>query len=513
MKRILLRKRRPPVPVVQAGVESTTLSQDVQAQVASSTTQAPLTRVDIEKLLQEAGYTHPLKLAGANLRGIDLTSFNLAGADLSHANLMMAKLSEVNLSGATLVDANLCGANLIAANLSDADLSHADLIGANLSVANLRGANLTDANLSRAIVILTRLKEAILQGTNFSGVNLSGTNLSGITLDATALSGTILNETRLYEAEKERLRKSGAIDLEKAIVLSLDSTRGAESVESAVEATNQHTSAPLPQTFLDGLVAELDNETIQAIALTGSYARGETHAYSDVDLLRFVSTLPEHKAERHTLAFRDGHLVSISTTTIPAKRADLSKPEEAIFAVSGLRQARILLDKDGSLTMLLQEAHTFTWEPLQASANAYASDMLMGVAEEIHKLLGMLMKHNESAILNATVGLLLGLTRAVATQRGLFIESENSYFQQVQEAVGRTCAWTCYHRLTAGFDTPDSSESGSTTLTPIEVRGIAGLHLYQETASLLRPILEAKHLDVIGRTLAAILQSGLALPL
>jgi hypothetical protein len=165
-----------------------------------------------------------------------------------------------------------------------------------------------------------------------------------------------------------------------------------------------------------------------------------------------------------------------------------------------------LLDKEGALAKLKQEAGAFTWEPLRVAADEYASYDVMGYAEEVHKILSALTKRDESAVLYGTVGLLFGLTRAVAVQRGILIESENSYLRQVQESVGRDSVWTRYHRLAAGF------EIGATNRSPAEVRGIAGLALYEETVRLLWHILRPAHLDVIDHTLTAIRESELARP-
>jgi uncharacterized protein YjbI with pentapeptide repeats len=90
----------------------------------------PLTRADIERLLQDAGSSHKLDLRGHNLEGIDLTHFTLQGTNLSRANLSRVNLRE---------------ADLRVADLSRADLTGADLTGAFLLEANLGGANLTGA--------------------------------------------------------------------------------------------------------------------------------------------------------------------------------------------------------------------------------------------------------------------------------------------------------------------------------------------------------------------------------
>jgi hypothetical protein len=254
----------------------------------------------------------------------------------------------------------------------------------------------------------------------------------------------------------------------------------------------------LPEAFLKRLVTELAVADTVAIALAGSYARGDATRWSDIDIIRYATTMPVASEERYTLAIRDGRLVSVSTTTIAAKQVEMARPEVAIFAVPGLRQARILHDPSGTLAALHQQARDFVWEPLRAAASAYASEMVMGLAEETHKLLGALSRGDESATLYAAHGALLGLTRAVAVGLGVLIESENSYYRQAQDSAGADSAWTRYHRLAAGF-VVDASHK-----LPADAIGIAALNLYCETARLLRPLLLPRHLPVIEVTLEAI---------
>ncbi len=130
--------------------------------------------------------------------------------------------------------------------------------------------------------------------------------------------------------------------------------------------------------------------------------------------------------------------------------------------------------------------------------------MVMGQAEEAHKLLGALSRHDESAAIYAARGAVRGLTQAVAVGLGVLIESENSNYRQVQGAAGEDSAWTRSHRIAAGFAAPNPH------LPPAEAIAIAALQLYRETARLLWPLLLPRHLSVIEATLAAISASGLA---
>ena len=62
--------------------------------------------------------------------------------------------------------------------------------------------------------------------------------------------------------------------------------------------------------------------------------------------------------------------------------------------------------------------------------------------------------------------------------------------------------WTRYHRIGAGVD------AGPADVPPIIARGTATLHLYQETARLLWPILEPPHREVIEQSLKVIGEAG-----
>lgn len=258
----------------------------------------------------------------------------------------------------------------------------------------------------------------------------------------------------------------------------------------------------LDENFLGRLVAELDDADTAGVALTGSHARGDATRYSDVDLLRFVDVLPESEAERYTLRHREGYLVSISSTTVSAKLEELARPQDAIWTVSGLRQSRILLDRDGSLRRLKQTAAEFTWEPLRDAADEYASYSVMGYAEEVRKVLGGMLRSDDSAVLYGTLGLGLGLTKAILVQRGVLLESENSYFSQVQDAVGHDSAWARWLRLSVGLDAAPMDRP------LVKARGVAALRLYEETVMLLQGVLRSEHRDVIENALAVIRGSG-----
>ncbi|MEP6904425.1 MAG: nucleotidyltransferase domain-containing protein [Actinomycetota bacterium] len=257
----------------------------------------------------------------------------------------------------------------------------------------------------------------------------------------------------------------------------------------------------ISKTFLQKLANDFDDESTVGFLLTGSHARGEATPYSDVDLLRFITNAPSDETEKYILKYHDNYLISISTSTVEAKLKETERPETAIWSIPGLRQARIMADKNGSLTKLKQTAEDFVWNSLQKAADDFASYNLMGDAEEAHKILGSLKRKDESAVLYGTIGLLLGLTKIITVQCGMMIKSENSYFRQAQEEVGKNSAWSLQHKIACGFEQESS----------IETRGIASLRLYVETEKILQDIIKSEHSDVIRNTKTAIQQSSFKL--
>lgn len=253
--------------------------------------------------------------------------------------------------------------------------------------------------------------------------------------------------------------------------------------------------------WLTELAHELLDSNVTALVLTGSHARGVATPYSDLDLVRYVKILPPED-ERYRLRYAGDTLVSITTSTIDQERGRLLRPESAIHALPGIRIARILHDEDGLFAALQTEAATFDWTfHMQAKADAYASQQLMGLAEETHKVMNGLRQGHDTMILYAVTGLTLGLLALMAAHRGIFIPSENEYFSTVMDAVGLDTAWTYYLRAALGLE-------GETA----RMRGVAALGLYIKTADLLRPILRPEHAGVVDKTWAIIAASDYQQP-
>src|SRR6478609_2898528 len=135
----------------------------------------------------------------------------------------------------------------------------------------------------------------------------------------------------------------------------------------------------LSEDFISALVAAIDTDDYVGILLGGSYARGDATEWSDVDIACIVPD--DAGLRRKSFIYLDGKLVSIGVKSIEGIRAQLAKPESAIWVAQGIGDCRVLLDKDGSVTALLEEVRAFTWEPLREGALRNASYWLMTTAE------------------------------------------------------------------------------------------------------------------------------------
>jgi hypothetical protein len=149
--------------------------------IGTGTATTPLTRTDVELLLNTVRPAATL----------DLSFHHLEQCDLSYLDLQ-----EANLRGANLQGANLRGTNLSQADLREANLSDADLDGADLS-----GACLGEHEANRVVLQRARLSYATLRGLDLRGFDLSGLDLQGADLNGTDLRHAVLYETNVQGAD------------------------------------------------------------------------------------------------------------------------------------------------------------------------------------------------------------------------------------------------------------------------------------------------------------------------
>src|SRR5260221_11070538 len=212
-------------------------------------------------------------------------------------------------------------------------------------------------------------------------------------------------------------------------------------MDNTVPGIQQKTSAqatlplvPFSETFLTELVAEIETDQMRGIVLGGSHARGDATPYSDVDLACFVPDA--FRPLRKRFLYREGRLVSIGLKTLEGVQQQLLDPYQALWIVPSFQQARVLLDKDGSMRQLKQLVEDFAWEPLRKGAMEDAGSLLTGDPEFIPKLRGISWSGNLSGVAYTTTQLFEGVTMAMALSHAVFITTDSLYYQQVEAAVG-----------------------------------------------------------------------------
>ena len=133
------------------------------------------------------------------------------------------------------------------------------------------------------------------------------------------------------------------------------------------------------------LVDRFRTPEIRAIALMGSFARGDVGRFSDVDLVRFLGQETETDSESQTHIINN-RLVVVSEVTPAAVNDWFSKPEIASEYIKGVQTAKPLWDAEGHFQEIQARARSFVWDAsMQEKADRWASQELVGWAEEVHK--------------------------------------------------------------------------------------------------------------------------------
>ncbi|MCD0445150.1 nucleotidyltransferase domain-containing protein [Glycomyces sp. A-F 0318] len=179
----------------------------------------------------------------------------------------------------------------------------------------------------------------------------------------------------------------------------------------------------------DRLAAELAPEAI-GIALLGSLANGTDHPGSDIDLV--IAADGEGVAVRHV----EGRMATLTRKTPEALAAALDHPWEAGAAAGAWRFARLLHDPDGRLAALQAAARAWTWDRLGPEADRWAAGELVGLAEEVHKVAGMLEAGRARAAAANRAILALRLGHPMAAAHRLVWDSDNTLWDALAAAAG-----------------------------------------------------------------------------
>ncbi len=208
-----------------------------------------------------------------------------------------------------------------------------------------------------------------------------------------------------------------------------------------------------------------------ALVLLGSHARGDAGPHSDLDLARFLSD--EEKPQDDGSYLRDEQLIVVSSVTPSQLERCFTDPFEAVNAVAGLRTARALHDPEGRFAEVQARARAFRWtDDLNRRADAWVGSQMVGLIEEAHKGLGGLRRNDVGRLLNARFGLSWGLCRVMSVHKRLLLESDNSFYRQLEALADLPPGWPGLRDAAFGLKAGD-----------LRAQVTAGLRLYLLTAS------------------------------
>ncbi len=261
-------------------------------------------------------------------------------------------------------------------------------------------------------------------------------------------------------------------------------------------------SGPAPAPLdLPALARRFDAPGVRAIALMGSHARGDAGPFSDVDLVCLtapgVEALPGEGS--HLV---EGRLVVVSRVGPAQVEEWFTRPEITVQVLAGVRRARPLLDREGAFAAVQARALSFTWDrEFQRKADAQASRELVGWIEEVHKGLEGLRRGDVGRMLHGRFGCTWGLARVMCVQRGILLTGDNTLYDEVTAAIGRTSAWSRLLRTAYGI----AREDGQPPTLPEQV--IAGLRLYALTARLIATAIQPQDAPLVAHTVGLIEQT------
>ncbi|WP_431886579.1 nucleotidyltransferase domain-containing protein [Micromonospora wenchangensis] len=160
---------------------------------------------------------------------------------------------------------------------------------------------------------------------------------------------------------------------------------------------------------------------VEGIVLVGSFARGEQHALSDLDVICLGNDLPEYE-----LTVWDSRLVALQGKSVAQAQEDLLDPAICAQAVPSWRTARILHDPDGVAASVRAQAQAWDWPLVQGRLEQWAAETVTGFAEEALKLMAAIRDRRDVAAAAQAQLIAVHLTPVMAAAHHELFTSENA---------------------------------------------------------------------------------------
>ena len=166
-----------------------------------------------------------------------------------------------------------------------------------------------------------------------------------------------------------------------------------------------------------------------AVILTGSWARGDAHRESDLD----IRAVGEESSKK--LVREQGFLVSIASSTKDENLEMFTDPGEVGSIVPGWRSAIILADPKEVAAEIKRRAEGWSWEEIDEDADKHVAKEMTKLAEEIHTLHTNLELDIPSAAAATRSLIVSELVPVMSVDLRLLYESEKDLWDSVAEGM------------------------------------------------------------------------------
>lgn len=178
------------------------------------------------------------------------------------------------------------------------------------------------------------------------------------------------------------------------------------------------------------LAEEAAADGAKAVYLTGSWARGDAHRESDLDIRVIGPDTPK------TLFRRNDFLVSCEWQGEQQHRKALEAVDDVGSVVPGWRSAHLLHDPDGIAASIQKEAEEWGWSRVEDKIDEHVAGEITKYAEEIHSLIGNLDQGLRSGAAMERNMIVAGLAPALSVHLRLLYETEKELWDLVGEKMG-----------------------------------------------------------------------------
>ena len=216
-----------------------------------------------------------------------------------------------------------------------------------------------------------------------------------------------------------------------------------------------------------------------SVVLGGSWARGDAHRESDLDVWVFGMRTGGD------LLWRPPFMVVVDRRSVRAEERRLRTPPHIGGSVPGWRVARPLHDPHAIARRLRAEARRFQWSTVRPKCDRWVAEQVVRWAEEAIKLVRALATGNFATAAVQRNLLAEGLGFVIAIHRHWFWDSENEAWERIGRAVGGT--WGAAQRAALGI--PRGSVATSCQ---------GALALYGATAEEIGPLLRPDERAIVA---------------